>query len=297
MLVVYIPTYNRLTRCERQLEALFNQKTNRPFRVVVSDNGSFPPFDRSTIKNTRVPVELIQQESNKGIGFNLSHFVSIWLDQREWVWTLSDDDIIQNDAIEQIYSVIDLCNERVGSVKFSHRQQNPAYKTHKLLNLNDFIEYFNRYKSTDFIFYSTNLYSAAMLNSVKIKYLEITGTYVDFAFLHILSLKFNYEMLVINTSPVEHYPHGVLTYNHVDVFNANAQILNSLRVIKSGQIGVLFHSLCAVNLYSVSMYCLRSSFDRYNDVKRIDKRLIREFSLASRVFHKTVELFIKIFYK
>lgn len=100
-LSICIPTYNRSSKCIKQIESVSNQLLNS-CELIISDNNSDPIHKSilsSFISNTK-GIEAYWQEENLGLVGNLEFLVS--KAKGRYIWLLSDDDEIEGDAIQQI---------------------------------------------------------------------------------------------------------------------------------------------------------------------------------------------------
>lgn len=100
-LSICIPTYNRSSKCIKQIESVCNQLLNS-CELIVSDNNSDPVHKSilsSYIANAK-GIEAHWQEENLGLVGNLEFLVS--RARGRYIWLLSDDDEIASDAIQQI---------------------------------------------------------------------------------------------------------------------------------------------------------------------------------------------------
>ena len=110
ILTIGIPTYNNPTGIQNQLEYYLKQKKDNlessELEVIVSDNS-----ENDETKNIvaafipRIP-ELVYIKNIYNVGFdrNLDQVISV--SKGNFCWTLSDDDILVEGAIEEVLSII-----------------------------------------------------------------------------------------------------------------------------------------------------------------------------------------------
>jgi len=262
MLVVFIPTFDRVEECIGQIRALLNQREQHPIKIVVSDNGSSSKLQHFCSKNN---IDYIAHLVNRGMDFNLKYFTKLNLNDDDWIWCLSDDDIVSKHAVSGIYGLISELHSDVAAVKTTHSGQFPAYKDKSISSLRQFKEVLKHYKSTDFIFYSTSLFKIGPLNRILKELNTVTNTYIDFSFIYLLLLKHNYRICLSSSVFVRHNIADSLSYNHVKVFNSNVNVYKHLQRLFPLEYEGILELICAVNLRSVIIFCLRSSRNRFKD--------------------------------
>jgi len=106
-ITIVIPTFNRKKELEKTLKSLDNQ-TNKNFNVIISDNAG--DYDVNSIIN-ELSDEFIQRITlfvrpyNIGMDANILGCFSLC--KSRYLWTLSDDDCVEPNAIELVYKSID----------------------------------------------------------------------------------------------------------------------------------------------------------------------------------------------
>lgn len=108
-LFIYIPTYNRPDALKTQLSVLLPQVARLPenVRILISDNASKKPFVEFNEKYSSCPN--IQFRSNSGnIGGNANIALGfIFAQPNEFLWILSDNDIVTETAIDYLLGALD----------------------------------------------------------------------------------------------------------------------------------------------------------------------------------------------
>lgn len=108
-LFIYIPTYSRPIALSRQLDCLFPQagRFSNRVRIMVRDNDSKgPEFEAIKKKYQAENIEFYKNFGNIGgnaniaLGFVLSR-------ENEFLWILSDNDLVRDDCVEYLLSVLD----------------------------------------------------------------------------------------------------------------------------------------------------------------------------------------------
>lgn len=118
LLTIYIPTYNRGNSLLKQLNAINNSVDKSKVFVMVNDNCS------TDISYVDVEKYCLQNEYN----YNKNHF-NIGADanifngfmkfyQSDYIWILSDDDILTEDAVSKVITILE--NDTLDILFFTH---------------------------------------------------------------------------------------------------------------------------------------------------------------------------------
>ena len=141
-LTILIPTYNRsikLLRLLNQIDFHLNRDENfsNLIDVIISDNGSHD--DTFNIVNdfisSKSNFKYFLQDENKGFDNNIKFLYDIA--ESEFVWYFSDDDIIFENAFEEIINTLKKHNPDI--LLFSFAQP----KTNKTLTFNASTPYYS----------------------------------------------------------------------------------------------------------------------------------------------------------
>lgn len=106
ILTIMIPTYNRRNQLERAL-GMLEKQTNQFFKVLIVDNASDYDVNQVLVsreKEFRDKCKTVVRNVNAGADFNIID--GICCCDTKWIWTLADDDIVLEDAVEKIYKYI-----------------------------------------------------------------------------------------------------------------------------------------------------------------------------------------------
>ena len=173
-LTIIIPTYNREKRLIKMLESIAKQDSRIKIKII--DNNSNYDVE-STIKNKfpTLSIEIIKNKANIGMIGNISK--CFYECDTKWMWLLSDDDEILENAFINIEEEIKKYPE-VAYFKFSIDGIgiNGEEKPEKVETLEEFIDhYYNDpiSKGGQMVFMSNNLFNMKILN----KYLGEIYTY------------------------------------------------------------------------------------------------------------------------
>lgn len=103
LLTIAIPTFNRHQLLEEQIKSIMPQIVNE-VKVVVYDNCSFPPVMEIIGDLCAGKIQIFRNATNVGGDANICRCFENC--DTEWLWVLSDDDIVKNNAINTILNTI-----------------------------------------------------------------------------------------------------------------------------------------------------------------------------------------------
>ena len=176
-LSIGIPTYNRELQLKNQLTKLFEQDLSEVEEILIIDNFSDYNIEELLTQFNSDKIHLIRNPFNTRMAYNLaSPFLYC---KSEWLWSLSDDDEIEEGALEKIKNEIENASTNVGMIKFA--RTNSPQKNFTASNLESFIDYYNNeniIRSGDLIFISTNVYNLNRLHKYLGYAFEYAYTYV-----------------------------------------------------------------------------------------------------------------------
>lgn len=118
ILTIVIPTYNRPERIKEQLNSLIPQLTDSVSLIII-DNHSTIPVSSLFEYHSYSSINIIRNSINIGGAANIARCFEVC--ETEWLWTLSDDDIVEIDAVEKIINTIKNLND-VCYVNFNNKQ-------------------------------------------------------------------------------------------------------------------------------------------------------------------------------
>lgn len=99
ILTIAIPTYNRPEKIKRQVNSVMSQLTD-DVSLVIIDNHSEQPvstlFDDECLKKIRV----VRNRFNMGGDGNIAKCFDVC--ETDWLWTLSDDDYLADNAVQTV---------------------------------------------------------------------------------------------------------------------------------------------------------------------------------------------------
>ena len=100
ILTIAIPTYNRPDKIKKQVLSLIPQLTDET-RLVIIDNSSDVEV-ASLFNDIDLPINVVVVRNKCNIGADANIAKCFELCETKWLWTLSDDDILDNNAVKQV---------------------------------------------------------------------------------------------------------------------------------------------------------------------------------------------------
>jgi glycosyltransferase involved in cell wall biosynthesis len=179
-LSIVIPTYNRREKLLRQLHAIFAQPESKNVDVTVLDNHSeynceesvYNDFPKELYPNLRV----ITHPYNIGGNMNIS--LCFYYATGDWLWMMSDDDVVNPDSLKTIFHDIMQYKEYI-VLKYSLDMgiAGFSYSNNSIDSLNGFIDYCEQDNVLlgNLIFISTGVFN---LNRLK----PVLGTIIEYGY-------------------------------------------------------------------------------------------------------------------
>ena len=148
LLTIGIPTYNRKKKLIETLKLLEKEKNQR-FYIVILDNNSNYNVSEEILKNNFKEdflerIEVKKNSVNIGLEGNLLKILTI--SKTKWLWTLGDDDIPLDIAVDNIYKEIEGVS-KIGVITFSACSdievihKGLSLEDKEFNNLNDWVNY------------------------------------------------------------------------------------------------------------------------------------------------------------
>lgn len=103
ILTIVVPTYDRPQKIKAQFASLLPQLSD-VVTLIIIDNNSKIPVSSLIDKGFHSKVKIIRNAINIGGAANIARCFEVC--ETEWLWTLSDDDIVEVDAVAKILSLI-----------------------------------------------------------------------------------------------------------------------------------------------------------------------------------------------
>ena len=203
---VVVPTYNRGDRIRECLDALRAQRTERPYEILVVDDGSTD--DTASVVQRCPPVRLIRQE-NAGPAKARNRGVA---EARGDVVLFTDDDCVpEPDWIERMTTPFE--DPRVAGVKGAYRTRQRALIARFVqLEYEEKYDRLRRYRSIDFV----DTYSAAFRRRV---FLEAGGYDTDFPVASVEDQEFSFRLAAAGHD-LRFVPEAKVWHTHVDTVAA-----------------------------------------------------------------------------
>lgn len=108
-LTIAIPTYNRQEKLRESLERVIKYSKELDVEILVSDNASLDNTEQVVKEMQKKYYYIKYYRNSENLGFDGNFFNCFEKAKGEYVWLLSDDDILLPGAIE---SVIECCEKR-----------------------------------------------------------------------------------------------------------------------------------------------------------------------------------------
>ena len=227
-LVILIPTYNRRKQLSKTLSALLNQ-TDSDFRVIISDNAS--NYDVLSLvsefsESFKSRITVYSRKNNVGADANIIGLFGLC--ETGWVWTLSDDDIVYDDAVETIKRYITK-HPNAGCIDFflpDNLGEENGYSV-ELRNIDEFSEFYidnpqpNSLWHGDLIFLSNKVFN---LDNMK-KYVEYAYKYIYTKISTVVIFSYmladNVPFVIVNRHVVDVNTNGEGGWNTLEVYLAS----------------------------------------------------------------------------
>lgn len=121
VLTIAIPTYNHHELLLRQLKQLLSQKTSQTcFELLVFDNYSNPSVESYLNAEGLIVKDFKLVRHSENIGAERNILKCFKECQTDWLWVLSDNDLVHENAVENVLKIIDKAEECI----FIHLGQN-----------------------------------------------------------------------------------------------------------------------------------------------------------------------------
>jgi glycosyltransferase involved in cell wall biosynthesis len=156
LLTICIPTFNRPEEIKKQVYLLLPQLDER-VHLVVYDNCSDTPLNSYFTENELSKFTLIRNKVNVGADANIARCFENC--ETKWLWTLSDDDFVRQDAVKFIMEHLNNKSDTV----FLNFCKGLSFKT------KGFNELINEFKNPT-VFSSSFTMSSCLYNVNKLKF-------------------------------------------------------------------------------------------------------------------------------
>ncbi len=181
-LSIVIPTYNRPDKLKRLLESIFKQNLSDIYEIVVVNNCSNYKIEDITHQFDLNKIRIINNPFNVRMATNM---VNTFLHcKTKWMWLISDDDVICENATSIINNRISK-NPEVGYLKFSTEGIGEVglENDEKVHNLEQFIDYYANkevVRSDNLVFVSNGVFNLEALYPFLGFGYEFSYTYIGF---------------------------------------------------------------------------------------------------------------------
>lgn len=165
ILTIAIPTYNRIEQLRRTLTSLIPQLDDRCYLMILDNNSDKNVADEiSSILNELPTTQYSAIRNRVNVGADLNIFRCFEYCHTQWLWTLSDDDEIESDAIKTIFQHIN-CYPNAININFysPHVLHKKRETTEIFYGQDGLIDSIDSFGAN--IFISANIYNMSLIKS------------------------------------------------------------------------------------------------------------------------------------
>ena len=184
---IYIPSFNRPKQCMNTVEELISQKGYQDNVVInIIDNYSDIYYQKYLENNILLSKEISEgrikihrNNVNVGMSANIMKCFEYASNSKGWLWIVSDDDCIRNNAIECILKSISQSGFGTGFIKFSSKN----FKHDSDLTINSSLKLVNHIKSNSKIRFNSYIFLTNMIYQIG-KYNSFMSIAYDYGLTH-----------------------------------------------------------------------------------------------------------------
>lgn len=264
LLTITIPTYNRPSKIKQQVLSVLAQKTD-DVEVIVLDNHSDVVVESLFDDNVRSCVKFIRHPFNIGGDANIARCFEAC--QSDWIWTLSDDDMLADDAIQVVLNDIRLHPDYI-YINYNRRQN------YVVKGLSGFID--KACCQYSFLFWmSVSIYNIRLLSNKMSFYYQSLSTMQPGVCLLVSTLSNNPDyQLLLSDKKVILMGDTIISWNRESFVFASMFLFDCLRDYKYSLNSSLFKSIA-------SMCCI-SILQLFCSDRSLSKALMIHWSLIKR---------------
>lgn len=280
-LSIIIPTYNRSELLQQQVRRILPQ-LNSDVELILIDNKSdydvFSLFSETELERFKIIVNNI----NIGGAANIAKCFEIC--ETDWLWTLSDDDLIASDAVETVLSHLE---EKDNTVMVNYYDGGGFISS----GLDEFAE-MTKYKSVyvNLFWMSCCIYNMRIIRDyIHIYYRAISTMQPGIVLLvRILEKNPSYSVEVIQTNIVDK-PGDAISWNRELFLFATLYVLDLLNNLSKRLNKSLFDAIYFMSLDNVR--CARSSGTSFMGSLKMYRVIVSRFGLFNIIrYHLTTTL-------
>lgn len=210
-LSICITTYNRAKQIENTLKCLENQ-TCLNFKIYIINNASdylienlFVSLNQEFVKR----ISCINRIRNIGMRANISSIFDYC--DTKWCWQISDDDDIQYDAVERIYSSIK-DNPDAAIIDFTITNFPTKEQEFVIDVFNEFLKLYYPHIRGEIIWISDKVYNTQLINKELCKTYDFaySGIYAGLLFIKVIEA---HKKILMIQNPIVSYTVGSAFWN------------------------------------------------------------------------------------
>ena len=254
LLTIAIPTYNRPSQIVSQVQALSSQ-IKEDVELLIIDNGSDIPVDFLLNSISCSKIKVLRNPFNIGADANIAKCFELC--QTEWLWTLSDDDVISENAVESILHNI-RAHQSSLFIGFNRSTE------HLLTSFEDFCR--ESKEPYSFLFWmSICVYNIRLLKPYMHHYFSAISTMQPGVMLLIRALKENAGSVYLSPCVIVRSGGKAISWNRETFIYSSLFFIDRLSNVD--------HLLDKTIFVRVSQMCRLSIFLMFNDDRRFLKAL------------------------
>ncbi len=294
LISITIPTFNRYDKIKNTFNILRASSYFEKYEICISDNASTDQTYNflKNINNEFTNVVINKNIKNYGYEQNLQKAINI--SNGKFIWTLSDDDQVTNDALEKIYKIIEK-NQSINLFFLNYNIINEDTK--KIINSRCEIKKNGIYDKNQFIdkvclansFGSSNIFNREMLMNFDLsKYINYLYCHVFWGFLALQKDRvFIISEIVINMRGLSfdssRFEKKTDPFSGFDFYlNAHFELCKSIPIIKNNYNNncykKIYKQLIYDSLWQVTIFKIRNLNSSFKTKLHIFKELRIYFS-------------------
>lgn len=215
ILTIAIPTYNRSAKLKRQVEILLPQLTSDVLLLILDNNSDYNIDEILSIKNID-NVAFVKNRVNIGADANIAK--AFELCSTKWLWTLSDDDIVSPNAVNQVLKII---NEKDNAVSIC-LNSSTEFETFT------YADFMNKMKSwsvySEHFWISLRIYNMYKLNPFIIECYKNISSMISPLMMLIKYLEKNDDLCVSTRTQIIDEAEKTTSWNRTDFILRSSQI-------------------------------------------------------------------------
>jgi glycosyltransferase involved in cell wall biosynthesis len=148
-LEICIPSFQRPKKALDTVVAFYRQFDNSSVKITVLDNHSddeyLEVFKNHSEIGAGLDLNLVKVTRHVGnIGMSGNILRAFEIAQSEWIWIVSDDDVIVDGCLKLVYAAIDAAKPECAQIQFTSERSRPMGKFEQIDSIDKFIQFNSR---------------------------------------------------------------------------------------------------------------------------------------------------------